>query len=476
MASIGMRTDIAPLVEAAANADSKRIIAIARPLLRQGAHGAELIGRVGMVAARADSDGHAVITLDAAAMLARMVMVLPELFGEEFDNHERELPLVVQGLLATAPVIRTGQTTQVTFAKPYYPSDLPEGKTLSDVMHDAVYGNDPVMVERILMGLYGTGADYRTIQIRSYDGIATTFQNNGHPLLYAVRGTQLLDAVEWSDRTPIIIHWLAPHLPIYTDEPAWIKGVRSFLSDQQHSLASIRTRLAAPQDEKALPLHELILSDADTEQICQAVYDALIKNGASPRGIASVIAFAAADLMQRVSDENRDAFIHAAHGLLFSSATRVAFIEIQDPEAYPLVFTSAAYINALSKELAQAATPSQEVTTRPTSWGGGLIATTLLDTLSEQIDDQDLDGALTTARRYLQLGNEARPLFAFLALGAAKADATSDQGHTLQIVQAAAEEYMGWPKDLANTNIDSFLHVALRAAIFAKRSTVVTNK
>jgi hypothetical protein len=332
------------------------------------------------------------------------------------------------------------------------------------------------MVERILLGLYGTGADYRTIQIRSYDGISTTFQNNGHPLMCAVRGTQLLDAVEWADRTPTIIHWLAPHLPIHTEEPAWIQVVRSFLSDQQHSLASVRTRLAAPQNENALPLHQLILSDADTQHICQAVYDALVKNGASPRAIASVIALAATDLMRYVSDENRDAFIHAAHGLLFSSAIRIAFTEIQDPEAYPLVFTSAAYINALSKELAQPATPSQQVTTPPTSWGGGLIATTLLDTLSEQIDDQDLDGALATARRYLQLGNEARPLFAFIALGAARADAASDQGHTLQIVQSAAEEYMGWPKDLANTNIDGFLHVALRAAIFAKRSTVVTNR
>jgi hypothetical protein len=45
----------------------------------------------------------------------------------------------------------------------------------------------------------------------------------------------------------------------------------------------------------------------------------------------------------------------------------------------------------------------------------------------------------------------------------------------LQIVQAAAEEYIAWPSALANTNIDAFLNVALRAAAFAPRNTLVSN-
>jgi len=42
-------------------------------------------------------------------------------------------------------------------------------------------------------------------------------------------------------------------------------------------------------------------------------------------------------------------------------------------------------------------------------------------------------------------------------------------------VQAAGEEFMGWPSALSGTNIEGFLHVALRAAAFAKRNTLVDN-
>jgi hypothetical protein len=65
-------------------------------------------------------------------------------------------------------------------------------------------------------------------------------------------------------------------------------------------------------------------------------------------------------------------------------------------------------------------------------------------------------------------------LWATIALSAAQADAAADQGHTLQIVQAGAEEYMAWPETLADTNVDIFLQVALRAAAFAKRNVLVT--
>jgi hypothetical protein len=473
MGSIGLNTDISSLVDAAAAGDAEQIVTIARPLLQRGVHGAELIGRVGVIASHSDSDGHAVLTLAAAAMLCRMVMVLPHLYGEDFNNHQRELPLLVQSLVATAPLIRAGKSVQVQSPEPLFPSELPEGKTVNDVMHEAVYSGDAMTVERLLLGLHGTGADYRTLQVRAYDGISTTFQNAGHPLMFAVRGTQLLDAVEWADYVPAIVHWLAPHLALHNEEPSWVNVVRSFLSDSNHSLASVRTRIAAPKDENALPLRRLILSDTDTAHICQGVYDALIKNGASPRGIGSVIALAATDLMQTIGDDNRDAFVHVAHGLLFAAATRLVFVEVQDIEVLPALFTSAAYINALHKELAQATAGTQQTSLRSAGLGGGLLAPAILETLSEQIDAQDLNGAFGTARRYLQLGNDVRALFAAISLEAAKADAAADQGHTLQIVQAAAEEFLAWPHPLATTNVEGFLHVALRAAAFAKRNTLV---
>jgi hypothetical protein len=376
-------------------------------------------------------------------------------------------------LAAAAPAVHAGKEAQKDYPVPLFPSGLAEGQTVNSAMHDAVFNNDATMVERLILGLYGTGADYRSMQIRVYDSISTTFQNAGHPVMFAVRGMQLLDAVEWGDRAPNIIHWLAPHLPLHTEEPAWVNTVRSFLAEPAHSLASYRTRLAAPKEENALPLRRLILSNADTPQICQGVYDALIRNGASSRGVGSVIALTATDLMQRVGDGERSEFVHAAHGLLFSAAVRLVFAQTQEVEALPLLFMAASYLNALHKELEEQTATAQPASTRSPILGGGLIAPALLETLTEQLEAQDLTGAISTTRRYIQLGHDARSLFAVIGLASARADAAADQGHTMQIVQAAGEEYIGWPASLTDSNIESFIHVALRAATFAQRNSLV---
>ena len=475
MPSIGMRTDISALIDATVAGDSNAILAAGRELLQRGAEAAELIGRMGMIAAHGDSDGHAILTLSAASAISRWLIALPQLPEQNGQSHERGLPLLVQALVATAPAVRAGKDAHDTYPEPFYPSEMPEGKMVDEKMHDAVYGNDATLVERLLLGLYGTGADYRTMEVRTYDGISTTFQNAGHPLMFAVRGFQLLDAVEWGDQAPNILHWLTPHLPLHTEEPAWVNTVRTFIADPVHSLESYRTRLAAPRDVEALPLRRLILSDADTTQVCQGVYNALISNGASSRGIGSVIALAATDLMQRVNDGDREAFVRAAHGLLFSAAVRLVFAHVQDLAALPLLFTSAAFINALSKELSEQTNSAQPTIAPSTTFGGGLIAPSLLEDIREQAKAQDLNGAFSSARRYLKLGYDKRALFATLGLAAAQADAAADQGHTLQIVQAAGEEFTAWPAQLADINIDGFLHVALRAVAFAKRNMLVAN-
>ncbi len=475
MPTIGMNIDISPLENAVVAGNTNQIIATGLQLLERGAPAAELLGRIGLIAARADSDGHAVLTIDAASAMSRWILNLTKLYGEDPANHARELPLLVQALVATAPVVRDGSSVPENYPEPYFPSYLGEHGSVDEAMHKAVYGNDAEMVERLLFGLYGTGADYRTAEIRTYDGISTTFQHAGHPLQFAVRGYQLLNNVEWSVRTPIILHWLAPHLPLHTEEPVWITAVRTFLAESAHNLAGLRTRLAAPKNENALPLRALILSKADPTQVCQGVFDALVTNGASSQGVGSVIALAAADVMQNVGDGNRDAFIQAAHGLLFAAAVRAVYSHVQDIPALPLLFTSAVFINDLNRQL------NQESNTMPmgaipvTPAGGGLIPAAVLESLNQQLAAQDLNGAYSTCRRYLRFGNDPQTLFATIALAAAQVDAAADQGHSLQIVQAAGEEYLAWPRQLADVNIDGFLHVALRAAIFGKRNTLVSD-
>jgi hypothetical protein len=477
MPTVGMYIDISPLVDATISGNIDQIIVVAREMTQRGADASELIGRIGMTAAHGDSDGHTVLTLDAASMMCRWLIPLRYTLAEETLDLTRGLPFLVQALAAAVPAVREGKEKQarVSYPAPLFPSGLREGQTVNSALHDAVFSNDATMTERLLLGLYGTGADYRTLQIRLYDSISTTFQNAGHPLMFAVRGTQLLDAVEWEERTPNIIHWLAPHLPVQSAEPDWVNTVRSFLSDSNHSLDSYRIRLAAPKEENALPLRRLILSDADTSQICQGVYNALIKDGASSRGIGSIIALTATDLMQRVGDGDREAFVRAAHCLLFSAAVRRVFVETQEVEALPLLFTAASYVNASHKELAEQTPTAQPTGTQSPVLGGGLIAPALLDTLREQLEERDLTGAFSTVRRYIQLGYDVRSLFAIIGLVSAQADAAADQGHTMQIVQAAGEEYSAWPATLTGINIEGFLHVALRAAAFAKRNTLVSN-
>jgi hypothetical protein len=467
MPTIGMAVDISTLIDATIANNTDQMIEIGRSLLQRGAPAAELLGRAGITAAHADPDGQTILMLDALAAFSRWCLSFPPLTSQEPPNHERELPLLVQGLLSARPALQAGINVTNTYPDPIFPSKLPDDRTVNDEIRDAIDHNNRTRVEQFLLGLHGTGADYRTIEVRTYEGIATIFQDGGHPLQLAVRSYQLLDDVQWSKLTPDILHWLTPHLPLQDEQPAWAKIARAYSEDPAHSLTSLRTRLAAPIDENALPLRRVILSNADTPQVCQGVYDALIKGGASPQGVGSVIALAAAAIVEAVNDGDRGVFIQAAHGLLFAAATRLVFKRVQDVEALPLLFISAAYINALFKEFNQPTSQQGAGVIPSTPFGSGLISSSMLESLKDQIRAQDLDGAFATARRYLRLGNDPRALFATIGLAIAHADATADQGHSLQIVQAAGEEFMAWPADLASTSPDAFLHIALRAAAFA---------
>jgi hypothetical protein len=261
-----------------------------------------------------------------------------------------------------------------------------------------------------------------------------------------------------------------------------VRSVREYTGDQAHSVVSIRTRLSTPKNASALSLRQLINSDADTTKVCQGVYDALIKGEASPKAVGAVIALAAADILEYVPDTDRALFVRVAHGLLFSAAVRQVFQRVQDVEVLNLLFTSAAFVNALYKEVigngAQRQSASASTSKGASSTaiaGGGLIAATQLETVASQLKAQDLGGALATAQRYFRLGHDPRALFATIALVASSIDAVDDQGHTLQIVQAAAEEYMGWSQlRLPETNIEGLLLVALRAAAFGKRDSIVS--
>lgn len=479
MSAVDMRVDLSTLLQAVLSGNDQEIIAAARAYLQQEKSADVLIGRIGMIAAHGDPDGHPIASLGAAAMLSRLAYWIPAPIDTPESAKERTLPLFVQALKLAAPSVLKGNTTQENenYPHPFFPSELMEsGKSLNDTIRDAVATNDSQLVERILLGLYGTGADYRTMQVRAYEAISNTFQRNGHPLIFAVRGFQLLDTVEWGKRAPNIIHWLAPHLPLRpnTDEPTWIKTVRTFGAQDNHDLKVIRTRLSTPKDNNALQLHDLILSDADTTRVCQGVYDALVTNEASSKAVAAVISLAAADILQRVSNDNAEQFVEVAHGLLFSAALQTIFQQVRDVEVLNLLYTAAAAINALHKTV-----PGESIapTTTKTaiSGGGGLLAITQLETLYRETNAGDLAAALATIQRYIQLNHDPRALFGTLGLAASFIDTTSDQGHALQIVQAASDAFLHWPRHLTAAAPEVFIRIALRAATTGKRDATIAS-
>ena len=481
MAAVELRVDISTLTDAIISGDTERIISVSRELLQEERHADVLIGRIGLLAVPGDPKGHAVITLAAAAMLARFLRARPAALDATAPSQMRAFVLFVQAMLTAVPALRAAHLAHVEYPSAFFPSELIEaGKSINEVMNEAIENNNVEMAERILRGFYGTGADYRTLQVRTYESLATTFNDGGDPFIYAVRGFQLLDTVEWGKSVPVIIHWLAPHLTIKPDsvQPAWSDEVRRYTTDPAHTLATIRTRLSAPKDANALPLREILLSNANTTQVCQAVYDALIPNEASPRAVASVISLAAADLLQRVEENSREVFSNVAHALLFASATGIVYRQVQDVEALNLLFTAASYVNALQKEItaqnAPQAEPIASAASSPTA-GGGLIAVSQLETLEEQLKNLDVRGALTTSQRYLSLGHNAQALFGTIGLSAALNDTSIDQGQSLQIVEAAGQDFIFWPRTLANVNTEPFLHVALRAAAFGQRNTTIAN-
>jgi hypothetical protein len=478
MTAVEMGVNLSSLIDSLVSGDKNRIITAARTHLLQGEHADVLLGRIALIAALGDPDGHIVTTLGATAMLCRLLHFVPDPLNPTTTTiEERSLPLFVQGLFIAAPAVHAGFQKQLTTPTPFFPSALHEGQTVGTMLHEAIYNNNEDLAERLLFGLYGTGADYRSLQIRTYDSIAKTFQDGGHSLIFAVRGFQTLDAVEWGDSAPAIIHWLAPHLPLRlnTNEPEWVQALRSYVNTPDHAVDQIRTRLSTPKNANALPLRALIGSSADTSQICQAVYDALIPGVASPKAIASVISLAAADILLQVGDQDRELFIHAAHGLLFASAVRTIFQQVQDVDVLPLLFTSASYVNALAKEISAHPANNKTSNTPVTHVaGGGLVATSLLDTLAEQLKGKDFSDAIISSHRYLSVGYDARALFATIALASAQVDATPDQGHALQIVQAASEAFLLWPHDLHDTNLDILVQIAIRAALYGQQDPILT--
>lgn len=184
MVAVDTGTDVSSLVDTVVSGNLDQIIATAREYLQRDTAVDILIGRIAMIAAHGDPTGHRTITLAATSMLGRLTHLIPAPIDTPEPAKDRALPLLVQALKIARPILAAGREAlaHIQYPQPFFPSELIDSqKSVNDVMREAIEKNNVELAERILLGLYGTGADYRTMQVRAYEFYCSHFPKRWSP-------------------------------------------------------------------------------------------------------------------------------------------------------------------------------------------------------------------------------------------------------------------------------------------------------
>lgn len=442
-----VHADISLLLEALSASDESRVIEETLELLGpQKVPPAHIAARVAIPAAWAGGDGHPLLVLGAAGRVAewmRSIPAGPEPGDDEYRQLAPALPLV-QGFMAVADRVGPGlREPHPDLPEPLTPFEiqLQGGTSALEALRTAFDRHDHQTFGRILMGFYRVGADYRALLTHLYATLDYRFPTGGHPLIFAVGSSRVLDMADWGNRVPPLIHWLLPL--VLTEEPdePFVQAARQYGSAPDHDLAWIQRRLAPAKEDAAGAGFRRSVLEGDATSACDAVLKAL-REGASPRGVASGLALASAERLLTIPTGNTAALDQAAHTLLYAHSVHVAMTQSQNPEIYPLLYTAAAAVNAMPQPTAAAPAVPPPAST-PLS--GGLIAPALLRSLEHQAAEGDTSGALSTARRYIQMGHAPRSLAGILGHVASRRDPRHGGMHALPLVAAAAEEYLTQP-------------------------------
>ena len=429
---------------------------------------AKIAARVGIAAAWGGGDGHALSVLSVAGRVAEWMRSMPLSTEPEAEQRRQLAPALplVQGFLAVADGVRRG------LPEPH--PALPQGIPPADVKHpggplgalrDALAAKDLQQAQKILMGYYATGTDYRAILTILYAALVHRYPDGGHPLTFAVSGSRVLDMADWGDRVPAYLYWLTPLMLFDGPNTAVGEAAADYAGSAEHDLGWLRTRISIPKEEAAGPTFQRALVAGDARTACDAVLQAL-RGGATPMGVAAGMALAAAELVTNVAQGDRDGLYRVGHVLLYVNAVHTATKHTQNPEIWPLLYTAACAVNAVKPSGSGAAIEggARGGASIPI---GGLLPASMLRTFELQLADGDTASALTGARRYLQMGHPARALAGVIGSVAAARDAaagTDAAAHALPMVSAAAEEYLDLPQALQAGGQNALLNAAVRLA------------
>ncbi|HLZ23582.1 MAG TPA: hypothetical protein VKQ30_15830 [Ktedonobacterales bacterium] len=461
--------NITALLDAISNADEERIIAETLQLLGpEKVPPAKVTARVGIPAVWAGGEGHPISLLSVAGRVAEWMRSIP--IGPEPESERRRalapaLPLI-QAFVAVSEQVRKGlPEPHPTLPDPIVPADVNHAGGALGALREAVSRRDLERTRAILMGYYATGTDYRAVLTAIYAALDFHYPDGGHPLYFAVSATRLLDMADWGDRMPAYLYWVTPLMLDAAPNAAPGDAAAAYAAAAEHDLGWLRNRLSIPKPEAAGSRFQQALVAGDATAACDALLKAL-RDGATPMDAASGMALAAAGQVNAVPQGDTDALMRAAHVLLYTHAVHVATQHTQNPEIWPLLYTAACAVNSV-RASGSAAELERGASSVSSTAAGGLIPTSMLRKLEQQLEEGDTASALAGARRYLQMGHPPRALAGIIGSAAATRDVQQGQAHTLHtlpLVAAAAEEYLNLPRALASDGQNALLVAAIRLA------------
>ncbi|HEX6818134.1 MAG TPA: hypothetical protein VF120_07145 [Ktedonobacterales bacterium] len=467
MSSSTLFADVTPLLEAIAATDEQQVIAQTLNLLGpQRVPASRLAGSVGLAALWGGADPLAIGPLSVSGLLSRWIVGMP-LGPEPSSEAQRKLapalPLV-QSFLAVAQWVRGGLAEpHPQLPEPLLPAEIQHAQGPLGALRDAVGKGDATTAERILLGYFATGADYRSFLASLFGALEFRYPADGHPLVYAQEGARILDMTDWGGNMPPLIAWLSPHLGSSAPDIAPAQAARAFAQAAGHDLLWLRTRLAAPQEGAAGPEYQRALLAGDAAAACAATLTAL-RAGATPRGVAGGMALAVASRINAVRQGDLATLLRAGEILQYVHAVHVGMSAMQDPHVWPVLYTAAAVVNTLNTI---PSAPLETGRAAAVSAGGGTLPATMLRSLEEQVSAGDATSALATARRYMMMGSDARAVAGVIGGMAAMRDLAGGSQDALQampLVAVAADEYLRLPAALSAGGQNALLAAAIRLA------------
>jgi hypothetical protein len=461
--------DTTALMDAIAASDEQTTTAETLRLLGPAnVNPARIAGRVGLPALWGDCDPHALLLLSAVGRVGEWMRTIP--IGPEPEADERRrlspaLPLV-QGFLAASAAVKKGlPEPHPELPEALVPGDIKNPDGALGELRDAFARRDLTQVRRVLNGFNATGADYRTLVSAVFSTLDFRYPEGGMPVTLAHASGRILDGANWGGNLQALIYWYTPRMLDATPDAPAAQVARAYAATQEHDLAWMRTRLSIPKEEAAGPQYQQALVGGDATAACEATLQAL-RAGATAEGVAAGMALAVAGRLNAVPEGDHDGLVRAAYLLLYVHAVRTVMNQVQDPVVWPLLYTAAAAVNSLRGPVSASPLEGAAGNVSKSLVGGGLIAPTMLRSIEHQLEAGDAPGALTAARRYVQMGHQPSALAGAIAGAVSVRDTMGDADglRALPLAAAAAEEYLMLPPALQQGGQNALLTAAIRLA------------